>query len=322
MQHRSVRHICLATLLVLSGACGSVKRAVDAGDDPLDSSITVADAAWPDAAFPDASIADAALPDACTPATGATTFAFTGSVQAFIVPTCVNAVTIDVSGAQGGGLNGGGGLGARIRGDFVVTPGETLLVVVGEMGQLQVGGPDENSSGGGGGSFVYTTSTLLIAAGGGGGKCNFTGSVPLHADAHGTATENAGSSSDGTLGGTSGNGGSQGTFGGGIVCAGGGTGWLTPGGSDAYGGKNTAAGWVGGDGSCESGTGCGGRGGFGGGGGGGVLYGGGGGGGGYSGGGGGTDPHHGGGGGSFNAGANQLNQGGVRVGNGEVTITW
>lgn len=243
-------------------------------------------------------------------------FAYTGTIDTFIVPAGITSVHIEANGAQGGT---GGGLGARMTGDFTVTPNDTLLIVVGQEGFAQVGGNSQNSSGGGGGTFVYTTSGLLVAAGGGGGKCNWVSSQPLHSDANGQVGTSGGASSDGNPGGTAGNGGPAGLWVG-VPCAGGGTGWLTPGGGP-YGGLNASS-WAGGPGYCGGGGGgCGGVGGYGGGGGGGNHYGGGGGGGGYSGGGGGTDPTHGGGGGSYSIGTNQNNIAGINPGNGSVTIT-
>ena len=249
------------------------------------------------------------------------TFSYTGAVQTYTVPAGVTSLTISASGAQGGG-NTGGGLGALMSGDFTVTPGETINIVVGQQGQLQIGGQSQNSSGGGGGSFVYrNSSNLLLAAGGGGGLCNYGGSGAIHQDAHGKITPDGGSDQSGAyLGGVAGAGGSAGLWSN-TPCAGGGTGWLSAGGGP-YGGGDITANWAAGLPFCGGGGGgCGGYGGFGGGGGSGNHYGGGGGGGGFSGGGGGTDPTHGGGGGSFNAGINQVNVPGINQGNGVVTIT-
>ncbi|WP_070137957.1 T9SS type A sorting domain-containing protein [Crocinitomix algicola] len=247
-----------------------------------------------------------------------TTFEFTGEPETFVVPAGISSITITASGAQGGA---DGGLGATMEGTFSVTPGETLHVIVGEEGHLQVGGNDQNSAGGGGGSFVYNADMeLLIAAGGGGGRCPYEFAVPLHAECGGQVGESGGQNSDGSsFGGTSGNGGEPGIWSG-TVCAGGGTGWETIGGGGIHGGINHPD-WTGGDPYCDGGGGgCGGIGGFGGGGGAGNLYGGGGGGGGYSGGAGGNDPDHGGGGGSFNAGTDQVNIGSDNSGNGVVVI--
>lgn len=251
-----------------------------------------------------------------------TTFNYTGSVQTYTVPAGISSINIVASGAQGGGYVSGGGLGATMDGDYAVTPGQTLYIVVGQQGLLQVGGNYQNSSGGGGGSFVYDASnTLFVAAGGGGGMCNYTGSPALHAGAHGSITTSGGSNTYGQyLGGTGGNGGAAGLWSS-TPCAGGGAGWLT-GGGGPYGGMNASGSWAGGAPFCGGGGGgCGGYGGYGGGGGGGNHYGGGGGGGGYSGGGGATDPDHGGGGGSYSIGTNQNNVGGNHTGDGVVVIT-
>lgn len=254
--------------------------------------------------------------------TAQTTFNFTGSLQTYTVPAGVTSISIEARGAQGGGsFNGAGGLGARMKGTFAVTPGQSISIIVGEQGHLQVGGNAQNSSGGGGGTFVFNPvgPVLYVAAGGGGGKCNYTASAPLHPGAAGQITTSGGPSSDGNPGGTGGNGGPAGTWSS-VPCSGGGTGWLSIGGGP-YGGLNNPT-WAGGPGFCGGGGGgCGGIGGYGGGGGGGNHYGGGGGGGGYSGGGGGTDPTHGGGGGSYNGGTAQLNTSGFQTGNGQVIIT-
>lgn len=253
---------------------------------------------------------------------GQTTFNYTGTIQTYTVPAGITSINIVAEGAQGGGYVNGGGLGAVMDGDYAVTPGQVLNVVVGQMGLLQVGGNYQNSSGGGGGSFVYTQSnSLLVAAAGGGGMCNYTGSPALHPDAHGKITPNGGANTyNQYFGGVGGNGGDAGLWSS-TPCAGGGAGWLTVGGGP-YGGQNASGSWAGGAPFCGGGGGgCGGYGGYGGGGGGGNHYGGGGGGGGYSGGGGATDPDHGGGGGSFSSGTNQANIAGVNTGNGVVVIT-
>jgi hypothetical protein len=315
--------LALAGLFFALAACASGGAAHDAapgGDD--DASQPLIDAGAADAEAPDAEVPDAAT---CPP--GSMTFTFTGTVQTFTVPACVTSLRITGHGAQGGT---GGGLGARMSGDFAIPGGTVLTVVVGQEGLAQVGGNVQNSSGGGGGSFVYTGTTLYLAAGGGGGRCNYTGADALHPDAAGKITPDGGAGWDDPefagvpgAGGVGGAGGAAGIFNGTTADGGGGAGWVSAGADATIGGKNAAGSWAGGAGYCGGGGGgCGGAGGFGGGGGGGNNYGGGGGGGGYSGGGGGSDPEHGGGGGSFNSGANQDNAPGVRTGNGEVTLTW
>lgn len=78
---------------------------------------------------------------------------------------------ITCGGAEGHG-NGGswaGGKGAIIRGDFNLTQGEVICIVVGQQGL--------SSGGGGGGTFVYkeANNTVLIIAGGGGGGAHNDG---------------------------------------------------------------------------------------------------------------------------------------------------
>ena len=85
--------------------------------------------------------------------------------QGFTAPTD-GIYEIVAFGAQGGSSFGhGGGLGAEIGGDFVLTAGETLRIAVGAMGGSSAVG------GGGGGSFVVDPGSMpLVIAGGGGGQ--------------------------------------------------------------------------------------------------------------------------------------------------------
>ena len=69
-------------------------------------------------------------------------------------------------GGSGGGSGGNGGFGAEVGGDFRLTAGEVLSIVVGHGFA-----PFEGSNGDGGGGTLVLTSTrapLLIAGGGGG----------------------------------------------------------------------------------------------------------------------------------------------------------
>lgn len=241
-------------------------------------------------------------------------FNTSNGIQLWTVPK-TGIYTIDCYGAAGGrdgyyGVNGG--LGARIRGDFSLTQGEVLRIVVGQVGQNDTG--NAWGGGGGGGSFVWRNSSLsfpLIAAGGGGSG----GTGGSDSTSGGQTGTTGGSGTNGSFGsgGTGGSAGSGGSCGGG-----GGNGWLG-GFTSTCGGSYTwppiysdARGYFGG----SSGA----RGGFGGGGG---AWGGGGGGGGYSGGGaaGWSYSGRGGGGGSYNSGTNQLAVGATRSGDGQVTIT-
>lgn len=243
--------------------------------------------------------------NACPPPLqSSVTFSYTGSVQTWTVPACATSIRIQASGGQGGNSSGGdpGGLGARMQGDFQVSPGTVLNVIVGKQGNT-----NGASGGGGGGSGVNLQGTPWIVAGGGGGINN----AQNYAGLAGTTST---SGNTGEYGG--GGGGSGGNDGGGTVYSGN---------NFAYGGKGFNAGSTGSTGTngvsnfttTTQGV-------YGLGGGGGSVGGGycncGGGGGGYSGGGAGGINGSGGGGGSYNIGTNQSNQGGIHTGNGQVII--
>ena len=237
-------------------------------------------------------------------------FGYTGAVQNFTVPAGVTLLKITASGAQGGTVtqNGGpyqGGLGATMSGEFAVTPGSALQVVVGGQGN-----PDPSSSGGGGGSGVNQGGVALIVAGGGGGidfqDPNYPGQ---HAS---TATTGVSGDSGGGAGGTAG------ADGGGTVYSGssfsrGGRGW-NAGNAGSFGQDGvspnttfTAGTWGLGGGGGSVGYGycnCGGGGG------------------GYSGGGSGGTNASGGGGGSLNTGTNQINLAGDHAGNGVIVLEY
>ena len=122
-----------------------------------------------------ASYASPTATNSCTIA-GTVTFNYTApALQTFTVPTGVTSINIDASGAQGGSVTvscpATGGLGARMQGDFAVTPGEGLSIMVGQAGLT-----NGSDAGGGGGTFVVRTgNVLLVAAGGGGGATNDIG---------------------------------------------------------------------------------------------------------------------------------------------------
>lgn len=243
-----------------------------------------------------------------------TTLSYTGSLQTYIVPTDGH-YEIMAYGAQGGALPSvnQGGMGAQIGGDFLLTAGTTLNIIVGGQGGSRAGG--------GGGSFVYTLSDLLIAAGGGGGGGP---SGPGGAGQTGTSGQNGFGVSPGA-GGTAGNGGSGSPAT--DYAGGGGGGWLGAGGHGAAAARNPGAGgsgapsFAGGAGGDNFGA-NGGNGGYGGGGGSGFGPAPGGGGG-YSG-GGGSSWGGGGGGGSFlsELATNVVLTSGVQSGNGSVVITF
>jgi hypothetical protein len=233
----------------------------------------------------------------------------TQGIQQWTVPL-TGSYRITCLGAQGGGLNNFG-KGAKMTGEFSLTAGQVIKIIVGQQG------PFSQSGGGGGGSFViqspYTsTASILVIAGGGGGQYNTTS--PLY-NADATASNAGQWSSPSVSGGTSGNGGtgnSAGAAGGGGFSGNGGNGTYGTGGisfTNGGMGGNTAATVVGG---------------FGGGGGTHGNTGGGAGGGGYSGGAGGDQSASycaGAGGGSYNSGTNQVNVAGVRTSDGLILIT-
>ena len=84
-------------------------------------------------------------------------------IQYWPVPV-TGTYTIEAYGAQGGDV---GGEGARMRGNFNLTQGDILKILVGQAG----GTADNQHGSGGGGSFVATNvDTPLVVTGGGGGS--------------------------------------------------------------------------------------------------------------------------------------------------------
>lgn len=104
----------------------------------------------------------------CNAEYGAGVVSVTGGVQTWTVPA-TGTYRITAIGAQGaaGDIEWVGGRGARIEGDFNLTAGQTLKLVVGQRG---AGQSSVSNGGGGGGSFVVTSANVpLLVAGGGGG---------------------------------------------------------------------------------------------------------------------------------------------------------
>jgi hypothetical protein len=228
-------------------------------------------------------------------------------IQLWMVPVTA-AYRVQAIGAKGFGANGGRG--ASISGDFTLTAGQVLKILVGQQGAAPIS-PGTNQYGGGGGSFVtYTNNVPLLVAGGGGGSwaLAYTGL----ADGTVAINGNAGTGPGAVVGA------------GGVNGAGGGAGNNADGGGGISGnGSGTSGGLAfvnGGNGGALFG-----HGGFGGGGGASAYdsrrCGGGGG---YSGGGGSfwtSGNPEGGGGGSINNGTNQTNQSGQNSGDGSVIIS-
>jgi len=231
----------------------------------------------------------------------------TPGIQTWTVPQTMG-YRIEARGAQGYGTNGGRG--AVIAGDYTLTAGTVLKILVGQKGEAPIS-PGTNQYGGGGGSYVTNlANSPYVVAGGGGGSwaTSYTGL------SDGTVTTNGNAGSNGPTngaGGTAGGGGGTGGYadgGGGITGNGSGTtggmAFINGGTGGAQYGHGGFGGGAGGS-SWDNRRGCGG--------------------GGYSGGGGAgsttTGYPEGGGGGSFNGGVNQLNSAGTNTGQGSVIIT-
>jgi hypothetical protein len=226
-------------------------------------------------------------------------------IQEWTVPR-TGTYRIDATGA-GQWSTRQGGYGARVVGDFSLTQGEIVRILVGQRG---------NNGGGAGATYVTrsphnSNGSILVVAGGGGGG---------HSNGFQSYTAGLGTSQNGQTSPGGGSGGSGGN-GGGSSAASGGSGFFGAGGqgpassnSQSYTGGGRGAYRYGGSGFSQ------GNGGFGGGGAEGNSHGGGAGG--YSGGGGSNPfPWHGGGGGSYNNGSNQTNQDNIQDNEGRVVIT-
>ncbi len=256
---------------------------------------------------------------------GSQTFNYTGGQTTFTVPACTYSVTIETWGAQGGNnWWGGGGLGARMRGTFSVTPGQVLKVMVGGQG-----GFGNYVGGGGGGTFVTTNANAALCIAGGGGGRFYGGQNCGQGNMDGTTSTSGNSGYEcgaygipSGAGGAGPNGGNAIVYFWGVGAGGGGLNGNGAGGGGAGGGASFINGGAGGA-AANCCGGYAGNGGYGGGGGGDWWnWTGGGGGGGYGGGGGGEYYGLGGGGGSYNGGTGQSNSGGARSGNGQAVISW
>ncbi|HQQ94616.1 MAG TPA: hypothetical protein PLQ93_08690, partial [Bacteroidia bacterium] len=243
-------------------------------------------------------------------------------IQSWTVPT-TGLYEIEAAGGSGGDYFSFkfGGLGAIMKGQFLLNSGDLLQILVGQRGTNSCTGS------GGGGSYVLKNGSLILAAGGGGGCSTQQNGVSGTVSINGTMCSlnavlggsmglggqtcpvpGSGGAGGGFLAGSSGNG--QGLF------MTGGTSFLNGGIGGAAGPTSTmyivAPGGFGGGGGVQQ---C-------------AL--GGGGGGGYSGGAGGQEANTcvngvkagGGGGGSLNTGLNQVNTSGVNSGHGRVTLTY
>jgi hypothetical protein len=233
--------------------------------------------------------------------TNAGYFTVTSGIQLWTVPATAT-YRILAAGASGLPSSSTTNRGASIRGDFSLTQGQKLRIVV---GQTSTG----SGTGGGGGSYVIketgsTNADIYVIAGGGGGKSGGAGGTATNANSSNSVSNgNGGFGTSSSWGGPSG---------GGFFTSGANNTGSQPGGSPGAGFLQGSAGGTGGSAP----------GGFGGGGAGGQDSGAGGGcGGGYSGGSSGGDGSSGQGAGSYPNGANQSNTANSQAGGGLVTIT-
>ena len=94
------------------------------------------------------------------------TFNSTGAPQSFQIPANVTRITLDARGGQGGTLRANAmNRGARAVSQVNVTPGMTLDVLVGQMGQLAVGsagGVAAFNGGGKGGDAVASLPVVMV----------------------------------------------------------------------------------------------------------------------------------------------------------------
>ncbi len=229
------------------------------------------------------------------------TFLYTGAEQTWVVPAGVTSITVNAYGAQGGAnwVNNDN-FGGHVQADIPVTPGSTIYIYVGEQatsltGGWNGGGNGESAGKGGGGASDIriggnTLNDRMIVAGAGGGGGYWSGSHVIGGQGGGLIGANGSRTDYATAPG--GEGGTQTGSGNGTcvslnnpICTGSfGLGGAPSGcGCEGYGG---GGGWWGGAGSgnCRGG-------------GGGSSY---------------TDP----------SATNVIHNQGVRVGNGEITISY
>ena len=114
-------------------------------------------------------------------------------IQFFKVPANIHSINVSMWGAAGGGGGSASGAGAYVKGILQVTPGQTLLITVGQGGINNAnpgyGFPPKSAYGGGGpGSDKTDTSNYGLA--GGGGRSAIGIILPVHIV---SATSNGGS---------------------------------------------------------------------------------------------------------------------------------
>jgi Glycine rich protein len=217
-----------------------------------------------------------ALAVGAAPAPAATNvFTYTGGEQPFEVPGTVHTLNFIVIGGHGGtATDGVGGAAAEVTGKLSVTPGQTLYIEVGGVGEtLGEGGEGgfngggDGGGGGGGASDIRTApraaglapDTRLVVAGGGGGG----GGTGISAGGNGGAAGQNGGASEFYEGGGAGTTESGGAGAAGCTGGNGGSGVLGEGGAGGNaevssppggGGGGGYYGGGGGGGSCEFGS--------------------------------------------------------------------
>ncbi|MGA8533091.1 MAG: glycine-rich protein, partial [Candidatus Tumulicola sp.] len=97
---------------------------------------------------------------------GQRSFSHTGHPQTFKVPTCATSIYVDAVGAAGKRAPLAGGAGGEVSATIPVTPGETLVIMVGGAGRSDGGG----GFNGGGAGVENQQGTRIAGAGGGGGS--------------------------------------------------------------------------------------------------------------------------------------------------------
>ena len=91
------------------------------------------------------------------------TFNYTGAVQTWVVPPCVNTINVTAAGAKGGGTTGGNG--ALVSATLSVTQGQTFYIYVGGNG---ICGSNTGGGWNGGGTGKIANSAANGSCGGGG----------------------------------------------------------------------------------------------------------------------------------------------------------
>lgn len=105
-----------------------------------------------------------------------TYFNVTNGIISWKVPAS-GSYRIEVWGARGGDATNNqywGGYGARMRGDFSLTGGDVIKILIGQSGGASYGG-------GGGGTFVATNSNTALIVAGGGNTLSAWSSTAVHA---------------------------------------------------------------------------------------------------------------------------------------------